>query len=162
MRRMFQTVLAASAVAVALVANANHASANDFDTYRDSMKSFSPVIQDWLGEVEAYGAAARIKPEIVQDAELADLAARGYSIAGDLAGTAAPGTYAEKHAALTAAIEALAKAADEADANDGAKFAGAIADDLGTARTALRDIFSYAVRRGKGLIDVPVPPVTGN
>lgn len=162
MRRLFQTVLAASTVAVALVANANHASANDFDTYRESMKGFSPVIQGWLDEVDVYAAAAQIKPEIVQDAELADLAARGRSLVGDLAGTAAPGTHADQHAALTAAIEAIATAADDAPTADGALFAGAIADDMSTARTALRSIFSYALRPSKGVIAIPVPPVSGN
>jgi len=162
MRRLLQTAFAVSAVAVALVANADRAAADDFTEYRRAMKDFGPVINDWLGEVDAYSAAAKSKPEILQDAALSDLAARGHSIAGDLVGTVAPGTYADSHATLTAAIEALASAADDAPAADGSAFASAIADDMSAARTALRDIYSYAVRRGKGTIDLPVPPVMGN
>lgn len=149
MRRMFQLALTAAAVAVALVANAGHASADDFDydAYRQSMKAFGPVIRGWMSEVEAYGVAAKAKPELLQDTALAELAARGHSIAGDLAGTAAPGTQADAHAALTAAIEAIAGAADAAAGTDGATFERAISDDLSTGRSTLRSIFSYAIRR---------------
>jgi len=162
MRRFLQTLAATTAVAFAFAATTGHASADSIDDYRSAMKSFSPVISSWLAEVEDAGIAAQAKPEVLQGAAMDEFAARGHAIAGDLAGTQAPGTYAEQHAALTAAVEALAAAADDAPNAEPAAFGERVADELSAARTALRDIFSYAVRRGKGIIDLPVPPVTGN
>lgn len=149
MRRMFQLALTAAAFAVAFVANTGHASADDFnyDEYRQAMKAFTPVIRGWMGEVEAYASAAKAKPEVLKDAALAELAARGRTIAGDLAGTATPGTHADEHEALTSAIAEIAAAADAAHAADGAAFESLIADDMKAGRTNLRTIFSYAIRR---------------
>ena len=86
MRRLTQTLTALVFAATALAVAGRPAAANEIDSYRDAMKSFAPVISDWLGEVDDLAAAAVVKPEVVEGPALAELARRGHGIAEDLAG----------------------------------------------------------------------------
>lgn len=162
MRRLMQFAAAALTLSAIFISRANHASADSVDTYKQSMRSFAPVINGWLDDVEGYAAAAQAKPELLKDAALAELAARGTGIVGDLAGTEAPGTYADAHSGLIDAITALAVAAQAAPNGDARAFADGIADNLTAAKSELRTIFSYALRGGPGRIELPDQPVSGN
>jgi len=162
MRRTMQFAATALTLSTLFLAHANQASADAADTYPRAMRSFAPAIHGWLGEVEDYASAANAKPELLKDAALAELASRGQSIVGDLAGTEVPGTYAAAHAGLIDAIASVSAAAEAAPYGDARAFADSIADPLEKAEHHLRRIRSYALRGGRGPIELPDQPVSGN
>lgn len=159
MRRM-QVLATLFATAALFAGQATTAAADTPEEYAAAMRSFAPTVAEWVREVEGVAAAAQAKPEVLRSAELTELAARGFSIAGDLAGTQAPGTYAEAHDALTMAVTALAEATEAAPGGDAIAFAAAVEPHAVVAERSLRRILSYAVRRGR--IERPDLPVSGN
>lgn len=162
MRHMLQLATAALTITALFLGRSTAASADGVDAYPQAMRAFVPVIRGWIDEVEQVAEAAQVKPEILQDEALAELAARGRSIAGDLAGTEAPGTHAQAHAALVEAIDALAGAAETAAHGDPRVFADAVAEPAEAAARSLRRIQSYALRGGPGRIELPDQPASGN
>ena len=157
-----KTLTAMALAATALVLSFTTASANEIEDYAEAMRSFSPVIQDWVDEVEAMAEAAQAKPEILQSAELAELAMRGERIARDLEGTAAPGALAEAQAQLVDALGALAAATQAAGEASPEAYLDAIAEPTATADAKLRQINALARRAPSAPITIPVPPVSGN
>lgn len=162
MRRTMQLATAALTGTALFLGHAAPASADAVDTYPQAMRGFAPVIHGWIDEVADTAAAAQAKPEILAGDALRDLAARGRSIAGDLAGTEAPATYAAAHANLIAAVESLVAAAEAAPHADPRAFAAAVDATAPEAKRHLRHIQSYALRGGRGRIELPDLPASGN
>ena len=154
--------LAATALVLSFTISHTTASANEIEDYAEAMRSFTPVIQDWVDEVEATAEAAQAKPEILQSAELAELAMRGERIARDLEGTAAPGALAEAQAQLVDALGALAAATQAAGEASPEAYLDAIAEPQAAAEAKLRQINALARRAPSAPITIPVPPVSGN
>jgi len=139
-------------------ATATHAAAGPADTYREAMKPFLPVIEAWADDVDGLAHAAVAKPELACSAEMADLAARGGYMSGDLAGTDAPDALAAAHATLTAAVADLGAVAASACA-DPAATGAEVEAQVEILRDALNKIrtFTDSTLRLRG--PEPVVPV---
>ena len=162
MRRFMMTLTAMTVAATTLFLTANVASADEIDDYRDAMRSFSPVIQDWVAEVDEAAEASLAKPELLTSDELAHMAMRGQRIARDLEGTMAPGALADAQAELVTALNDLAAAALAAGDASPEAFVNAIAEPQAVAEAKLRQINALVLRAPRAPITIPVSPVTGN
>ena len=161
MRRLIQTFALTAVLSAAFVATAAHASADEIDTYRDAMRDFAPVITDWTNDVDSLASASVAKPELVCSAEIADLAARGNSMAEDLAGTVAPAALAAQHSRLANAVDAISVMSATA-CGAPITLTAAIDHDLSEARAALVWIRHYTIRTPAPIrLDPPIP-ATGN
>ena len=99
--------------------------------------------------------------ELVGSAELADLAARGNSMAEDLAGTVAPAALAAQHSRLANAVDAISVMSATA-CGAPITLTAAIDHDLSEARAALVWIRHYTIRTPAPIrLDPPIP-ATGN
>ena len=137
------------------------ASANVAEDYRTDMANFVPVLGDWADEVEQLADRATAKPGEACSDNVASLARRGAGMARDLEGTAAPAALADAHDDLINAFFSIA----DATANGcglGTDLADEIFDDLADAKNALRKIGYFAQSAPGIVIELPVPPVTGN
>lgn len=157
MRRLIQTLLAATALSAAFTLSSRAAHADEIDTYAASMRPFTPVITDWTVEVDHTAIAIQTKPELACSTDVAELARRGRGMADDLYGTAAPEALAAQHARLAGAIDRIALLTG---ATCGRPFAlnAAVAHDMAEARAALVWIRYYTDRPTPSIgIDHPQP-----
>lgn len=102
MRRMLTTAVLTAAALVAST-HAAHADSGVIQ-YKDAMRGFTPVISAYADESRAFGDVAATKPELACTVEATELAKRGRSMVGDLAGTAAPQAIAAAQADLGDAV----------------------------------------------------------
>ena len=112
---MRRTMMTALLTLAALIASATTASA-DTNEYVDAMNAFEPVVTAWHADFEMVAELVSLKPEMACDAQVADVARRGRSIARDLEGTnrIAPRSLSDIHGSIQGATDWMATVAEQA------------------------------------------------
>ncbi len=112
---MRRTMMTALLTALALYATATTAFA-DTAEYVEAMNTFEPIVNAWHADFEQVAELVSIKPEMACDAQVADVAKRGRSIARDLEGTneIAPRSLSDIHGSIQGATDWMATVAEQA------------------------------------------------
>ena len=154
MRRMMMTALLTLS---ALAATATTASADTRD-YVDAMNAFEPVVTAWHADFAETAEMVSLKPELACDAQVADLARRGRSIARDLEGTReiAPRSLSDIHGSIQGATDWMSTVAEQACGGE-YDLALDTEPEVEVAQSALTHLRTWLAHNGSIKHTLPIP-----
>ncbi len=149
MARKTQMTLVAIAVLGTIVATGGVAAASPTEDYRQAMKGFLPIIEDWSVEFQQAAHEAAIKPDPERLAKVAELGKRGGYILDDVRGTSviAPRALKPAHSMLADFAGTMAYAGELAQ-EDPVAAAELVDNQIEWVAPALGQIHNFVTRIG--------------